>query len=182
MNVRNADSPTTREDGSVVFAKPHQEDQPFPEFLDYVIRQETDPESLAPDSEVRYAQTRKNLSDQSSRQDSLLIVMNPDPDIRDRGRQPPPRVSVSLGRRPARHPLRQDSPPKGPRRHQPLDRQLAIRHGPAQGQLREHLRPDHRPEALRPAAARMPPLHQRAEPDAGHLCTGRQRTRSEARG
>ncbi|OIW29810.1 phospholipase A2 [Coniochaeta ligniaria NRRL 30616] len=54
----NADSPTTREDGSIVFAKPWQEDQPFPDFLDYVMRQETDPESLAPDSEVRYAQTQ----------------------------------------------------------------------------------------------------------------------------
>jgi len=57
--LRNADSPTTREDGSIVFAKPWQEDQSFPEFIDYVVRQETDPESLPTDSEVRYAQTRK---------------------------------------------------------------------------------------------------------------------------
>lgn len=54
----NADSPTTRDSGSIVFAKPWQEDQPFPEFLDYVVRQETEPESLGPDSEVRYAQTQ----------------------------------------------------------------------------------------------------------------------------
>lgn len=58
-DLSNADSPTTREDGSIVFAKPFQEDQPFQEFLDYVVQQETDPDSLAPDSEVRYAQTRK---------------------------------------------------------------------------------------------------------------------------
>lgn len=58
-DTRNADSPTAREDGSTVFAKPWQEDEPFPEFLDYVARQETDPESLPPGSEVRYAQTRK---------------------------------------------------------------------------------------------------------------------------
>lgn len=63
LDLRNADSPTTRDDGSIVFAKPWQEDQPFTEFLDYVVRQETEPESLGPDSEVRYAQTRKTSSE-----------------------------------------------------------------------------------------------------------------------
>ena len=43
---------------SLVFAKPHYEDQPFEELLEYVARQETDPE-FPVDAEVRYAQTRK---------------------------------------------------------------------------------------------------------------------------
>jgi hypothetical protein len=55
---RNADAPTTDENGSVVFAKPHEEDQEFSEFLSYVIRQEKD-EDFPPDAEIRYAQTRK---------------------------------------------------------------------------------------------------------------------------
>lgn len=67
FDLRNADSPTTRDSGSIVFAKPWQEDQPFPEFLDYVVRQETEPESLGPDSEVRYAQTRKKHSSETKR-------------------------------------------------------------------------------------------------------------------
>ena len=58
---RNADSPTETPDGEVVFAKPWEEDQPFPDFLDYVIRQEKE-DASAPgvESEVRYAQTRKS--------------------------------------------------------------------------------------------------------------------------
>jgi jumonji domain-containing protein 7 len=59
VEFRNADSPTVRDDGSIVFVKPYEEDMLLLDFLDYVVRQETDPESLAPDSEVRYAQTRK---------------------------------------------------------------------------------------------------------------------------
>ncbi|KAI9158802.1 Bifunctional peptidase and (3S)-lysyl hydroxylase [Paramyrothecium foliicola] len=40
----NADSPTLNaRDGATVFAKPHEEDQQFEEFLTYVIQQETDP-------------------------------------------------------------------------------------------------------------------------------------------
>jgi jumonji domain-containing protein 7 len=55
----NADSPTpSPHDGTTIFAKPHEEDQPFDEFLSYVIRQETDP-AFPPESEVRYAQTRQ---------------------------------------------------------------------------------------------------------------------------
>ncbi len=42
-----------------LFAKPHEESQPFEEFLDYIVGQETDP-SFPPDAEVRYAQTRKS--------------------------------------------------------------------------------------------------------------------------
>lgn len=43
---------------SMVFAKPHYEDQPFEELLEYVARQGADPD-FPPDAEVRYAQTRK---------------------------------------------------------------------------------------------------------------------------
>ncbi|KUI56804.1 JmjC domain-containing protein 7 [Cytospora mali] len=56
----NADSPTRHdENGELVFAKPWEEDQPFPEFLDYVRRQETDV-SFPKDSEIRYAQTQND--------------------------------------------------------------------------------------------------------------------------
>lgn len=41
-----------------MFAKPWEEDQPFPEFLDYVTRQETD-SAFPSGSEIRYAQTRQ---------------------------------------------------------------------------------------------------------------------------
>src|SRR6478735_8120885 len=55
----NADMPTVPPgEESLVFAKPHYEDQPFEELLEYVARQETDPEFPA-NAEVRYAQTRK---------------------------------------------------------------------------------------------------------------------------
>ncbi|KAB5550980.1 cupin-like domain-containing protein [Coniochaeta sp. 2T2.1] len=58
----NADSPTTRPDGTIVFAKPAYEDQPFPSFLDYVVGQEkhasSSSHSAHPVSEVRYAQTQ----------------------------------------------------------------------------------------------------------------------------
>ena len=55
----NADMPTVPPgEESLIFAKPHYEDQPFEELLEYVARQETDPEFPA-DAEVRYAQTRK---------------------------------------------------------------------------------------------------------------------------
>ncbi|KAL1878063.1 hypothetical protein VTK73DRAFT_8114 [Phialemonium thermophilum] len=55
----NADSCTEHSDYGLVFAKPWEEDQPFSDFLQYVIRQETDP-SFPPDSEVRYAQTQND--------------------------------------------------------------------------------------------------------------------------
>ncbi|KAJ4388973.1 hypothetical protein N0V93_006435 [Gnomoniopsis smithogilvyi] len=55
----NADAPTYHENGELIFAKPCEEDQPFPEFLDYVRRQETDP-SFPEDSEIRYAQTQND--------------------------------------------------------------------------------------------------------------------------
>ncbi|POR33997.1 Transcription factor jumonji/aspartyl beta-hydroxylase [Tolypocladium paradoxum] len=61
----NADSPTfSPKHDTAVLSKPHEESQPFDEFLTYVTRQETDPE-FPSDSEVRYAQTQNdNLRDE----------------------------------------------------------------------------------------------------------------------
>ncbi|KAJ6438698.1 phospholipase A2 protein family [Purpureocillium lavendulum] len=57
---RNADSPTfSPAHQRLVLAKPHEESQPFDEFLDYVVRQETDP-AFPPDAETRYAQTQND--------------------------------------------------------------------------------------------------------------------------
>ncbi|KAF6827408.1 phospholipase a2 [Colletotrichum plurivorum] len=53
----NADAPTKHTDGSVIFAKPHEEDQDFEEFLTYVIHQEQSKDTT---SEVRYAQTQND--------------------------------------------------------------------------------------------------------------------------
>ncbi|KAK3685616.1 cupin-like domain-containing protein [Podospora appendiculata] len=56
----NADAPTPHgPDGSLVFAKPWEEDQPFGEFLDYVVQQERG-DSLQQNTEVRYAQTQND--------------------------------------------------------------------------------------------------------------------------
>jgi jumonji domain-containing protein 7 len=53
-----------RQDGETVFAKPHEEDQPFDQFFRYVVQQETDPD-FPVESEVRYAQTQNdNLRDE----------------------------------------------------------------------------------------------------------------------
>ncbi|KAK1995398.1 phospholipase A2 [Colletotrichum falcatum] len=52
----NADAPTERA-GNVVFAKPHEEDQDFEEFINYVINQERSRDTT---SEVRYAQTQND--------------------------------------------------------------------------------------------------------------------------
>ncbi|KAI1076071.1 phospholipase A2 [Whalleya microplaca] len=54
----NADAPTVDEEGNLVFAKPHEEDQLFEDFLEYVSRQENDPSFEG--SEVRYAQTQND--------------------------------------------------------------------------------------------------------------------------
>ncbi|KAK5657312.1 hypothetical protein OQA88_3376 [Cercophora sp. LCS_1] len=53
----NADAPTLH-NNSLVFAKPHEEDQPFSSFLDYIIAQER--ESPTSPSEIRYAQTQND--------------------------------------------------------------------------------------------------------------------------
>ncbi|KAF5702932.1 putative phospholipase [Fusarium globosum] len=56
----NADMPTVLPGKeSMVFAKPHYEDQPFEELLEYVARQGADPD-FPPDAEVRYAQTQND--------------------------------------------------------------------------------------------------------------------------
>ncbi|KFH46293.1 JmjC domain-containing protein-like protein [Hapsidospora chrysogenum ATCC 11550] len=56
----NADAPTfSPAHNGPVISKPCEEEQPFGEFLDYVIRQETDP-AFPPDAEVRYAQTQND--------------------------------------------------------------------------------------------------------------------------
>lgn len=61
MSGRNADAPTFSErHNATVISKPHEEDQPFNEFLDYIIRQEIDP-AFPKTCEVRYAQTRKHI-------------------------------------------------------------------------------------------------------------------------
>ncbi|KAK4219437.1 cupin-like domain-containing protein [Rhypophila decipiens] len=72
--LSNADSPTLYEDGTLVFAKPWEESQPFTEFLNYIIQQEKDPSSLQ--GEVHYAQTQNdNLRDEYA---SLFNHVQPD--------------------------------------------------------------------------------------------------------
>ncbi|KAI0408233.1 cupin-like domain-containing protein [Xylaria palmicola] len=61
----NADAPTADGEGRTVFVKPHEEDQEFGGFLDYVMRQEKagslDGERQAGEGdEVRYAQTQND--------------------------------------------------------------------------------------------------------------------------
>ncbi|KAK3378406.1 cupin-like domain-containing protein [Podospora didyma] len=56
----NADAPTRREDGTVVFATPWEEQQPIGEFLDYIIQQEMKKGASGNHSEVRYAQTQND--------------------------------------------------------------------------------------------------------------------------
>ncbi len=56
--VSNADCPTKLQTGELVFAKPWEEDHDFSKFLAYLIDQEH--LRVAPESEVRYAQTRKS--------------------------------------------------------------------------------------------------------------------------
>lgn len=74
--LSNADAPTFSPTyGSKVISKPHEEEQPFSEFLDHVIRQETDP-AFPRDAEVRYAQTRQpTLSFSTCRCRPLLTRM-----------------------------------------------------------------------------------------------------------
>jgi jumonji domain-containing protein 7 len=43
---------------NLVFAKPHEEPQPFPSFLDYIIAQETSSPTSSSQGEIRYAQTQ----------------------------------------------------------------------------------------------------------------------------
>ncbi|KAM3500032.1 hypothetical protein MY10362_006767 [Beauveria mimosiformis] len=56
----NADAPTASPaHESPLFAKPHEESQPFEGFLEYIISQETDPD-FPQSAEVRYAQTQND--------------------------------------------------------------------------------------------------------------------------
>ncbi|KAM3564904.1 hypothetical protein MY1884_000504 [Beauveria asiatica] len=56
----NADAPAVSPaHASPLFAKPHEEFQPFDEFLHYIISQETDPD-FPQSAEVRYAQTQND--------------------------------------------------------------------------------------------------------------------------
>ena len=52
--------PESRPEPELVFAKPHEEDQPFEDFLAFLTRQELEPIASFPEGEreVRYAQTR----------------------------------------------------------------------------------------------------------------------------
>lgn len=59
IHQSNADSPTPLEDGSLVFVKPHEEDELFDDFLDYVSTQEKEDANTG---EVRYAQTREDIA------------------------------------------------------------------------------------------------------------------------
>jgi jumonji domain-containing protein 7 len=45
---------------SLVFAKPHEEEQPFSQFLDYLIKQEKQQQLPSSPQEVRYAQTQND--------------------------------------------------------------------------------------------------------------------------
>jgi peptidyl-lysine (3S)-dioxygenase / protease len=58
VDCRNADSPILDENGNLLFIKPHEEDQDFEDFLDFVIRQEK--EGRKDGEEIRYAQTQND--------------------------------------------------------------------------------------------------------------------------
>ncbi|EHA55292.1 hypothetical protein MGG_08136 [Pyricularia oryzae 70-15] len=56
----NADAPTKLSDGSLVFAKPLEEDQAFGDFIDFVVRQEKNLANHDDEDEIRYAQTQND--------------------------------------------------------------------------------------------------------------------------
>ncbi|EKD19977.1 phospholipase A2 protein family [Drepanopeziza brunnea f. sp. 'multigermtubi' MB_m1] len=65
--LRNADSPVLSPSGELLFVKPHEEQQPFSQFLDFIIAQEKSlssrsisPSTQPPGGEVRYAQTQND--------------------------------------------------------------------------------------------------------------------------
>ncbi|KAJ6787551.1 hypothetical protein PWT90_00634 [Aphanocladium album] len=67
----NADAPTvSAAHNSLLFAKPHEESQPFEEFLNYIIGQEHDA-GFGQDAEVRYAQTRNSRSVTATHKDNF---------------------------------------------------------------------------------------------------------------
>lgn len=150
---RNADAPTQMEDGSLVFAKPHEEDQDFEEFLNYVINQEKNPSSQG--SEIRYAQTRNVFPFPHARSRRMQYLTYTY--ISSRKQQPPRRIFPPSPPPPHNHPLRSHRPRPCPRRPKPLDRQLPLRHRHAPRRLREPVRPDPRAEALCPHAGTVRP-------------------------
>jgi len=58
LSYSNADSPVSSEDGRSLFVKPHEEEQPFEEFLSFISGQELH-DSGVEAQEVRYAQSRE---------------------------------------------------------------------------------------------------------------------------
>ncbi|TQV99113.1 hypothetical protein V2A60_004606 [Cordyceps javanica] len=92
----NADAPTmSLAHGFPLFAKPHEEFQPFEEFLDYIIRQEIDP-GFPKDAEVRYAQTQ----DDNLRQEYQSLSQDAQRDIpfaRIALQKPPEAVNMWIG-------------------------------------------------------------------------------------
>lgn len=132
---RNADAPTVHpKTGGLVFAKPHEEDQSFSDFLTYVIHQEKT-QGLRK-SEVRYAQTRKPLKPHSPSSPGLhgspnlndplvvykvkalqtltsislffsgiILTERQKKKKNNRKRQPPTRILLPLQRRAPHHPL-----------------------------------------------------------------------------
>ncbi|KAJ3534365.1 hypothetical protein NM208_g7565 [Fusarium decemcellulare] len=84
----NADMPTIPPgQDSLVFAKPHYEDEPFEELLEYVARQETDP-GFPSDAEIRYAQTQND----NLREEYIALFSDVQKDI--------PFARIALGKAP----------------------------------------------------------------------------------
>ncbi|KAK1754811.1 phospholipase A2 [Echria macrotheca] len=74
----NADAPTPDASGTLVFAKPWEEDQPFSDFLRFVIAQEQNPSSPTNNyQEVRYAQTQND----NLRNEYISLFTHVPPDI-----------------------------------------------------------------------------------------------------
>lgn len=131
---RNADSVAEDDGGEMVFVKPWEEQQAFEAFVDFVAEQELAGEGEV--DEVRYAQTREQYPLPPSSPIPYLRTMAKHPQTQPdltthRKRQPTQRVLHALHPRPARDPLGAHRAPTSPRRHQSLDRELAIRDGAA---------------------------------------------------
>ncbi|EGX92552.1 pla2g4b, putative [Cordyceps militaris CM01] len=92
----NADAPTLSPPHLYpLFAKPHEESQPFQEFIDYIVAQETDPD-FPQDAEVRYAQTQ----DDNLRQEYKRLYDDAQRDIpfaRIALQRPPEAVNMWIG-------------------------------------------------------------------------------------
>jgi hypothetical protein len=152
MVRRNADAVVEDEHARLAFVEPYEIDEDFGDFLEYV---QSDSSSASKEAthkgNVKYAQTRES---------HLPITMTMTQRTKrrlkqqHRKRQSPRRILGPLRRRPSRHPICNRSPRTSPRCDQFLARKSPLHHRPAQGQLREHLHTDPRPETLRPLTAR----------------------------